>query len=137
MQKRAIERGLSDVVSFIGHRTDYIDFLAAADLLLLTSREEPFGRVILEAGLFATPTVCFAGSGGAPEFIRDDAGRVVARENVDAMAIAAIELLDSAAITASLGARARERVVHEHSIEVGAPRIWNIVERAIAEHALG
>jgi glycosyltransferase involved in cell wall biosynthesis len=135
VSRMAVRRGLSDLVSFVGHRSDYREFLAAADLLLLSSREEPFGRVVLEAALFGTPTICFANSGGAPEFVRNDAGRVVERENAEAMATAVVELLDSPRLRRSLGAHARERALREHSVEAGAPRIWRIIERTIADHS--
>ena len=133
MRQRAAEHGLSNVVRFVGHRSDYLDYLGAADVLLLTSREEPFGRVILEAALFGRPTICFGDCGGAPEFVRHDAGRVVGRERVDEMAAAAIELLDSDELRASLGARARQRVLEQHSVEAGASRIWSIVERTLTK----
>lgn len=126
-------RGLSGIVSFVGHRSDHRRFLAQADLLLLTSREEPFGRVVLEAALFGKPTICFAESGGAPEFVRDDAGRVVPCGDVEAMARATIELLRSAATREALGACARSRVLREHSVDRGATRLWDIVERVLDE----
>jgi glycosyltransferase involved in cell wall biosynthesis len=131
MTRRAAELGLSQIVSFAGHRRDYLDFLRAADLFLLTSREEPFGRVVLEAALFGTPTVCFADCGGAAEFVRDDAGRAVPMEDVQAMARAAIDLIDSPSLREALGIRARERVRSRHSIEAGAPRLWDLIERTI------
>ncbi|HXR56805.1 MAG TPA: glycosyltransferase family 4 protein [Casimicrobiaceae bacterium] len=131
MARLLAERGLSTFVSFVGHRSDYRRFLADADLLLLTSREEPFGRVVLEAGLYAKPSICFADSGGAPEFVRDDAGRVVPRGDVAAMSTATIELLDSPQMRSSLGACARERVLRDHRVDTGAPRLWRILEHAM------
>ena len=41
-------------------------WLAAADVHLLTSREDPMPSVVLEAMSAGTPTVAFAGTGGAP-----------------------------------------------------------------------
>ena len=132
MARQLAERGLSAFVSFVGHRSDYRRFLADADPLLLTSREEPFGRVVLEAGLYGKPSICFADSGGAPEFVRDDAGRIVPRGDVAAMATATIDLLDSPQVRASLGACARVRVLRDHRVETGAPRLWNIIEHTMA-----
>jgi glycosyltransferase involved in cell wall biosynthesis len=133
MARQLAERGLSALVSFVGHRSDYRRFLDDADLLLLTSREEPFGRVVLEAGLYGKPSICFADSGGAPEFVRDDAGRIVPRGDVAAMAMATIDLLDSPETRASLGACARERVLRDHRVETGAPRLWSIIEQLMVE----
>jgi len=59
----------------------------------------------------------------------------VERENAEAMATAVVELLDSPRLRRSLGAHARERALREHSVEAGAPRIWRIIERTIADHS--
>ena len=48
--------------------------------------EDPFPLVMLEAAALATPTVCFLGNGGAPEFVEEDAGICVPSGNVEALA---------------------------------------------------
>ena len=48
---------------------DGADWLAAADMHLLTSREDPFPSVVLEAMSAGVPTVAFAGAGGAPDVL--------------------------------------------------------------------
>ncbi|HYZ61865.1 MAG TPA: glycosyltransferase, partial [Acetobacteraceae bacterium] len=47
------------------------DWLAAADVHLLTSREDPFPSVVLEAMSAGVPTVAFEEAGGAPDLLRD------------------------------------------------------------------
>jgi hypothetical protein len=60
---------------------------------MLTSREDPFPSSVLEAMSAGLPTVAFANSGGIPEMLRTrDAGQVVPRGDVAAMAEAAIAL---------------------------------------------
>ena len=55
---------------------DGADWLAAADVHLLTSREDPMPTVVLEAMSAGVPTVAFEESGGAPDLIRDCQGGV-------------------------------------------------------------
>ena len=55
----------------IPHATDGADWLAAADVFLLTSREDPFPTVVLEAMSAGVPTVAFEESGGVPDMLRE------------------------------------------------------------------
>jgi glycosyltransferase involved in cell wall biosynthesis len=135
--KEAESLGIQDHVHFLGHRTDYLDFLGAADVCLLTSREDPFPLVVLEAAGFGKPVVCFEGGGGAPEFVRSDAGVCVPLADVQAMAAAAIALARSPATRAVLGAAARQRVSESHCVDAGASRIYDILRRFLPEGAVG
>lgn len=47
------------------------DWLAAADVHLLTSREDPFPSVVLEAMSAGVPTVAFEEAGAVPDLLRD------------------------------------------------------------------
>ncbi len=70
-----------------GWTEDVGGWLSAADVLLLTSREDPLPSVALEALAVGTPVVAFEGSGGIPELIRRHrAGQVVSMANTEAMA---------------------------------------------------
>ena len=65
------------------------DWLAAADILLLTSREDPFPTVVLEAMGVGVPTVAFEEGGGIPDLLRDcAAGTCVPLGDVAAMVAA-------------------------------------------------
>ncbi len=78
---------------FLGQRDDPADLLAAADVFLLTSREDPLPSVVLEAMANGTPVVAFEETGGAPELLaRFEAGRSVPLGDVTAMARAAAAL---------------------------------------------
>jgi glycosyltransferase involved in cell wall biosynthesis len=69
--------GLSDKVIFAGARPSLLPYLAAADVFLLPSREDPFPQVALEAMYNGLPVVAFEGAGGIPEALSDDAGVLV------------------------------------------------------------
>ncbi len=77
----------------LGFRHDVGAVLSAADVFLLTSREDPFPSTVLEALSVGIPTVAFAGSGGIPDMIAEyETGTVVPRGDVEAMAEAALAL---------------------------------------------
>jgi glycosyltransferase involved in cell wall biosynthesis len=65
---------------------DGADWFAAADVHLLTSREDPLPTVVMEAMSAGLPTIAFEESGGAPDLIREcQAGVSVPLADVAAM----------------------------------------------------
>ncbi|MCH8508452.1 MAG: glycoside hydrolase family 99-like domain-containing protein [Phycisphaerales bacterium] len=112
--------GIAGHVRFIGARQNTQPYFAAADLLALSSREDPFPLVNIEALVCATPVVAFDGAGGAPEAILDpggDAGVVVRYADAEAMGEAITALLDDPKL--------RERAGH-HAARIARDRLsWD------------
>ncbi|WP_426060746.1 glycosyltransferase family 4 protein [Hymenobacter sp. B1770] len=125
--------GLSHRVLFVGGKSDLRGYYEAFDVFLLTSREDPFPLVCLEAGLAGTPTVCFADAGGMPEFVRDDAGAVVPYLDVAQMAAETQRLLQSPALIRQQGLIAQQRVKEHHTIKTIGPAMFAIIEQMIAQ----
>lgn len=63
------ESNLEDNLIFLGFVDDTADFYHAIDVVVMLSKEEPLGRVPLEAGGFNTPTLANS-TGGLPEIIK-------------------------------------------------------------------
>lgn len=120
--------GLSNF-HLLGDRPDAAAAMASLDLLCLTSREDPYPVVMLEAAACFVPTVAFDGSGGAPEFTTRGGGQSVPYLDLDAMAAAVAALLDDSDRRQSLGATAREVVIDGHTLDSVAPRIAELLER--------
>jgi hypothetical protein len=82
-----------------GFQADIADWFSAADAFALTSREDPFPTVVLEAASAGLPVVAFDGSGGAPDVIaRLGAGVAVVMADAEAMAAALLSTLGSAGL---------------------------------------
>ncbi len=80
----------------LGFRSDVDGWFSAADVFVLSSREDPYPTVALEAMSAGIPTVAFDGTGGIPDTVREhDAGTVVPLGDVDAAAAAVIVLAKS------------------------------------------
>ena len=78
---------------FLGHRDDARALLDAADVFLLTSREDPLPSVALEALAGGTPVVAFEETGGVPDLLaRMGGGCSVPLGDTQAMAQAALRL---------------------------------------------
>ncbi|RYF73622.1 MAG: glycosyltransferase [Cytophagaceae bacterium] len=58
------------------HSTDYFDYLNTTDGFVLTSREDPFPLVMIEAAALGKPIAAF-NSGGVSEFVKSGMGGVV------------------------------------------------------------
>src|SRR5262249_34948674 len=118
-------------VAFVGFREDARRCLRAADIFLLTSREDPFPLVALEAAAFGLPLVCFEGSGGMPAFVDRDAGVAVPFENAASMAAEVAALAADEPRRRALGARAREKVLSRCTTDVAVPHVLSTC-RAVA-----
>lgn len=82
-------------VHFWKYEAEPAYIFASADLFLLTSREDSFPSVALEAMANNVPVITFKDTGGIEEIINDTNGVVVSHLNVNEMAQAAINFLES------------------------------------------
>jgi glycosyltransferase involved in cell wall biosynthesis len=83
---------------------------AAADVFALTSREDPFPSVVLEALDSGLPVVAFDGSGGSRDLLAQGGGVLVPHLDTERMAQAVLELLADPVATRALGAAGRALV---------------------------
>jgi glycosyltransferase involved in cell wall biosynthesis len=128
--KYDIERmGLADYVSLVGIKSDMRGYFEALEVLLLTSREDPFPLVCMEAALMERPIICFAQAGGMPEFVRDDAGFVVPYADVQAMAEKAVYLLQHDSTRIAMGKQAQQRAEAGHTIKTIGPQMHEIIRK--------
>jgi glycosyltransferase involved in cell wall biosynthesis len=102
--------GLGDRVRWLGEVADARPFLEAADVLVMTSRNDPQPLVPVEAALLGTPTVGFA-VGGLVDLDGAGAARTVPYPDVPGLAAAVREVLTDPALAARIldGATARWR----------------------------
>ncbi len=94
----------------LGTRSDVVDVIRAADLLVLPSRNESFGNVIVEALACGLP-VLVGRTGVATQIdIDGEAGRYIDPESPSSIAEGLAEFLDDPERRATAGARGRELV---------------------------
>ncbi len=131
MQEKVKEASLEEFVHFVGAKSNVGPYYSASDLFLLTSREDPFPLVMMEAALRGKPVVCFGGAGGAPEFVEENAGFVIPGFDVDQMANRVVDLLSSDQLCSRMGTAARQKVLDHYDIALGASRISAIIRDAL------
>ena len=116
---------------FVGPLEQPAQLFGAMDVFALTSREDPFPLVMLEAAAAGIPLVCFAGGGGAPEFAHPDAGRVAAYLDVAGMAAAVSDLLEREEERERMGQTAAERVRTLYTVDQAGPVLVDVIRRSL------
>lgn len=125
---RHIEKeGLIERLHLLGYQHNAKDYIAAADLFVLPSREDPFPLVCLEAADQGLPTVCFADAGGMPSFVEADGGIVVPGMDVEAMTNAVKRLCVDSPLRREMGDTARRKLHRYHTVDKAAPAILEII----------
>lgn len=121
--------GLEGRVLFIAAEADVRGYFEAFDVFVLTSREDPFPLVCMEAAMAGCPIVCFANAGGMPEFVREDAGFVVPYGDIQAMGDKVAYLLANDSTRDALGKTGQKRAVENHTIKSIGPKVNQIIEK--------
>lgn len=105
--------GLCSRFLFTGLVEEPQPYYLAADIYALTSREDPFPSVVMEALDALTPAVAFQDSGGFEELLRRGCGVLVPKEDVAAFAEALERLLDEPAKAQAMAQTGRAIVERE------------------------
>lgn len=98
-----------------GPQNDIMKYYTAADLYLLTSREDPFPTVVMEAMDSELPVIGFYDGGGYVENILPNTGRLVPMEDYMAMAKETAMYLKDEALRKEHGVEARSYVERRFS----------------------
>ncbi len=116
-RQRAEAAGLGDRMTFLGHRDDVPDLLAACDVATLPSFYEGLPYAISEAMAASKPVVATR-VGGIPEMIEDGAsGLLVEARDARGLADALRRLADDPGSRAKMGARARQLAESRFTLE--------------------
>lgn len=111
--------GISERISFLGHREDIPNIMKSIDLLVVPSLEEAFGFINIEAAAAGVPVVA-SRVGGIPEVVEDGVtGYLVPPKDPSAIAQAVNHLLGNPELRSQLGLQGRERTERLFSKEIG------------------
>ncbi len=111
LQAMVSRLGLEGKVEFTGHESDVARYLTQVDLVVLASTaQEAFGRVLIEAGAAGVPVVATR-VGGVVEVVVDrKTGLLVPPSDPMSLSVAITTLLKDRALAAELAKAARRRV---------------------------
>lgn len=123
---------LAGSISMFGARTDVADFMAAADLLLVTSDTEGIPGVAIEAGASGLPVVATRVGGVQECVIEGQTGLLAEVTDENGFAAAVLRLLDCPASRAAMGDQARRWVSESFDLRVVAQQYLQFYERVLS-----
>jgi len=122
-----------DSCVFVGKQPKIVDYLSAADVLLLPSEQESFGLAALEAMACEVPVIA-SRVGGVPEVVEDgETGFLSEVGDVEKMANDAGKLLADPELRSKMGQRARESALSRYRTDLVIPRYIEFYERVLAK----
>lgn len=116
LKAQARERGVADVVEFLGFVRDMKGFHASLDVFALPSLWEGFGFVLAEAMTMRLPVAAFNVS-SVPEVVAHGETGLLSEPSAEALAANLLRLLGDAELRHKLGARGRERVLEKFELQ--------------------
>ena len=116
-------------IRFIGEKENFFDYFLIGSAFFLSSREDPYPLVALEAADAGLPIVCFAEAGGIPDFVTNSCGRTVPLEDIEAAAQALTEILTNRDLSESLGRAARNSVRIKHDAVGSSEQVLSILKQ--------
>ncbi len=131
LRAQAAALNLGGVVQFAGFREDLDDFMGCFDVFVHPALAEGLGVATLKAAAAGVPVVGFD-AGGLAEAVADgETGILVPAEDVDALRQAIMTLLAHDDVRERMGARGRERMQNEFSIDTMVARHVALYETVV------
>ena len=132
LKEEVARLGLQEEIQFLGYRYNIAEIIKGIDIVVVPSEQEAFPRVVLEAMAMQVPVVA-SDVGGLPEaVVHDRTGVIVHARDVDALAVAIENLIESPERRKLMGVRGRERVLRYFTIQENIRKIEQIYDEVLA-----
>ena len=119
-------------ISFLGYRQDIPKLLSQADIFVLTSLNEGFGRVIVEAMASGLPIVATR-VGGVPELIRNGYNGYLVESEKAAELADVLEKLEKHPRTRKLFGQRNNKMAGFYSVHTYISRVTNVYSSLLAK----
>ena len=131
VKQKAQEAGFADRIIFAGARKNPYPYLRLFSIGLMTSRDDPFPRSVLEMASFGAPIVCYRDAGGAAEFVGDSAGVILDSFDAPAFARAIRQLLGDEDARRRYAAAARVAAREQFTTSVIGARAAGLIDEIL------
>ncbi|MFP5042385.1 glycosyltransferase family 4 protein [Parasediminibacterium sp. JCM 36343] len=119
--------GINGKIIFTGVKPNPLDYFQLFDVFALTSREDPFPLVCLEAASLGKPIICFEKSGGMVEFVNKGTGWALPYGDIRAMAETILQLENNKSEINKRGEMA-QLAVRDYDVNLIAPKIFDCIK---------
>ena len=123
--------GISEKIIWIEPTHDAVEIINQLDVFLVSSREDPFPLVVLEAALCEKPIAGFKNTGGADEFIENDCGYRADYLNINQMIENLEKLYQNPDDRKLFGKNARKKVLELYSFENSIIKLEKVFEEIL------
>jgi len=129
--------GLEECTEFLGTQKDIPGILSHLNALVLaTTTQEAFGRVIVEAQACGVPVVATA-VGGVIDIIEDGkTGLIVPPADPQAMADAVIKIMEDKSLASKMAEAAYKKVLEKYGVDLMVERTLEVYQEACATFKL-
>jgi glycosyltransferase involved in cell wall biosynthesis len=129
LEAQAVRLGLADRVRFLGWREDAARLIRTADFVLVPSRREPLGNVVLEGWAQGTPVIAAASLGPAALIRHGENGLLVPVEDAASLAAEITRAAGDNALRTRLIEGGRRTLLAEFSEPAIVARYLDLFER--------
>ena len=111
MRQEIQENALTETCRIVPFQDDIRPLLRLANALVLTSREESFGLVLVEAGMFARPLIAVRSQGPSEIILDTETGFLTEQNDARTLAERIITLFLNPELSQKMGENGRKRVL--------------------------
>jgi len=130
LEDRVTQLRLQERVTMLGFIKDPWDYYPMLDLLVLPSRKETFGMVVIEAMAFGLPVVA-TNAGGVPEIVMDGVtGILVPPDDPEALARAISRIMSDRKMASEMGLQGRRRAVERYQLSTHIDQLESVLHQA-------
>ncbi len=133
MEQKIAKAGLQEKIIFTGGRKNPYPYLKLFNIGLMTSRDDPFPRSVMEMAAFGAPIICFREAGGATEFVADDAGIILDSLSAEDMAGALMRLMADTDLSERFSIAGRRKAREEYNTGVIGARATAFLDSMLAQ----
>jgi len=124
--------GIQHLVRFWGYQAEIAPYLAASDLLLVTSDSDGIPAVILEASMMGKPTIAAKVGGISDCVLEGETGFLIDPQNEEEMAVAVLRLLNDPQQGLQMGEKAHAWTKANFAIDVIGQRYFDFYRHVLA-----
>ncbi|MBY0118887.1 glycosyltransferase [Paenibacillus xylanexedens] len=125
--------GLGRNIHMVGFQTDPLPIFEGSDLFVLTSREDPFPSIALEAIDNGTPVIAFKDGGGMPELVTELGVNSIPYIDVSAMAMEVERVLGNQDLYSSIVEKGHKAIEEKYNFTKYVGDILKSIEPSTVE----